>query len=162
MLAYCLEDGLTCNKTVYRRGDIFVLPIQMEGDYGGLNPSQLASKQRQIYGRQMFSFPSAEEVMAAYKAKTIPTEWLSKSELHLVSVQKIDEGQRIQEAAETLKEKLEEENPELKKDEEEDATAVAPPQIEHVPGVTETPPKSNKASSAKKATRQSSTKRKTK
>lgn len=161
MLACCMEDGLTCNRAVYRRGDIFVLPTQMEGDYGGLNPSQLASKQRQVYGRQMFSFPTAEEVVAAYKAKTIPTEWLSKAELHLVSAQKSDEGMRIHEAAEALKEKLEDENPELKKDEEEDATAVAPPQIEHVPGVTETPPKP-KTTSAKKSTRKSSTKRKTK
>lgn len=156
MLAYCLSDGLTCNRTVYRRGDIFVLPPQMEGDFGGLNPSQLASKQRQVYGRVMFSLPTSEEIIAAFKAGDVPVEWLSKTESLLVFGRKSEEYLKLHEAAEVLKAKILEENPELKEEDNEDAATVTP--FESVQGITETPPK---PSSARKTTRKSSTKRKT-
>lgn len=162
MLAYCLEDGLTCNRHVYRRGDIFVLPIQMESEYGGLNPSQLASRQRQVYGKQMFSIPTGDEIIAAHNLGKVPFEALSKREQLLTIKQKSEAGLRMHEKAEVLKEKIYDEMPDLKDEEEEDATAIAP--VESVQGITETPsldPMKPKVSSTKKTTRKSSTKRKT-
>lgn len=162
MLAMCLEDGLTCNKHVYKRGDIFVLPTQMEGDFGGLSPNQLASKQRQTYGRQLFSVPTGEEVITAHKAGNAPLDMLSEKERYLVLERKSEEGLQAHESAEAIKDKMIERNPELKQDEEEDATAK-PVQVEHVAAVTDTPPPSPfKPKDAKKTTRRTSAKGKTK
>ena len=162
MLAMCLEDGLTCNKHVYKRGDIFVLPTQMEGDYSGLSPNQLASKQRQVYGRQLFSVPTGEEVIAAHKAGNAPLEMLSEKERYLVVERKSEEGLQAHESAEAIKEKMVEKNPELKQDEEEDATAK-PVQVEHVAAVTDTPPPSPfEPKKAKKTTQKTSAGRKAK
>lgn len=133
MLAYCLFDGLTCSMKVYRRGDIFVLPKGMEASFGGLSLSELVTKQRKIYRKEMFRWPTNEEVVEAYRGGDVSINDCSPKEKLLVADKRGDDGVRLQEAAKVLRDNVVKNHPELAEVEEE----VEP--IEDVPSVTKYP-----------------------
>lgn len=123
MLAFCLEDGLTCNRSVYRRGQIFILPSSMEAEFGGLSDSQLVTKLRSVYGRELFRFPSSEEILTAFQAGKITTDMLNKKEVLVVARWQESTSAKKTEAARVLRESVETEYPELKEEVEEDEPA---------------------------------------
>lgn len=166
MLAYCLHDGLTCSMKVYRRGDIFVLPKTMEGDFGGLNASQLATKQRKIYRRELFRWPTNEEVVMAVKDDSISLSELSPTEALLYAKTRGEDGAELQHAAEVLKNAVLKKHPELADKEEEVEEPTAP--VESVGSVTEyvteeseeePEPESEEETTKKKATSRKSAKK---
>ena len=118
MLAYCLSDGLTCNMKVFRRGDIFVLPMIMEGEFGGLSSSQLVTAQRKMYRRELFRWPTDEEITIAYRAGDVNINDCSPKEKLMVADKRGEDGVKLQEAANVLRDKVLKDNPELGEDKE--------------------------------------------
>jgi len=156
MLAYCLSDGLTCNMKVFRRGDIFALPRAMEGEFGELSSSQLATKQRKTYRKELFRWPTDEEIVEAYRAGDVSINDCSPRERLMVADKRGQDGVKLQEAAKVLRDKVIKDNPEL--DEKEDE--VEPVQVEHIASITETAP-AKKTTSAKKITRKTTARKTT-
>lgn len=139
MLAYCLADGLTCGGAIFRRGEIFVLPSTMESEFGGLSPSQLATKQRKVYSKELFRFPTPDEILAGYQSGRITEEHCTAKEILLISKWKESEHARKFEASRTLRETIEAENPDLKEEEEETAFESVGGETEYPPSVEEEP-----------------------
>jgi nitrogenase subunit NifH len=63
---YCLKDGLTVGETVLKRGDIFKLPLVIEGAVSDMSDEQLNRYQKRIYSELMFRKPTPEELVLAY------------------------------------------------------------------------------------------------
>lgn len=161
MLAYCLVDGLTCNKRVYRRGSIFVLPLSMENEFGGLSVSQLATKQRQIYRKELFRFPGDEEIVDSYRGGKVHLDNLSPRQQNLVADKRGEDGVRLQDAAQVLKDKVMRENPTLAEEEGYELTAAIE-QVgsvtEYVPAVKDIPAKTPRKTTTRKTSTRKTTK----
>lgn len=155
MLAYCLSDGLTCNMKVFRRGDIFVLPLTMENEYGDLSPSQLATKQRKIYRRELFRWPTDEEITGAYRAGDVDINTCSPREQLLVADKRGEDGVKLQQAAGVLRDKVLKDHPELNTDEEDAAEPV-----ELVTSVTEASAPEPESPAKRTTTRKASSRKK--
>ena len=163
MLAYCLSDGLTCGGAVYRRGEIFVLSSTMEAEFGGLTDSQLATKQRQVYGKELFRLPISEEIISAYQSGKLPEELCNKKELHAIAAWKESDSARKFEASRTLRETLESESPELKEEEEKTAFESVGAETEFISEVVEEELEEDKPvvkTTSKKGTRRTTSKKK--
>lgn len=105
MLVNCLRDGLTCNEKVYARGDVFMLSEKLHDEYGGLTPSQIARKQKDIYGFELFRPATEEEMWKAYQESDSKNEFMGKlesAERHIVGRFLDSVAEKIKVAAEAM------------------------------------------------------------
>lgn len=127
MLALCLADGLTCDGKVFRSGEVFKLSPAMEGEFGGLTPSQMVSKQRQMYRRELFRLPTPDEILGSYQLGKITIEMCDSREYHIIGRAVSDKGIKAIEAGKAMMEKAERVDPTLvEEDEAEPVATVAP------------------------------------
>lgn len=153
MLVICLRDGLTCNEKVYERGDSFILSEKLHDEYGGLTPPQIARKQKDIYGFELFRPATEEETWDAYKVavdKNAFMEKLESAEKHVV-------GRFLGSAAEKIKAAADVMNPE--EEVEEDESKVEPVVQESSMTEIKAPPKKATKKAPRKSTRKTSAKK---
>jgi len=102
MLAYCLATGLTCNRKVYKPGDIFILPAAMEALFGGMTVSQLSFKQKKVYGQELFRFPAPDELTEAYRQNKIVLDWCTPKEKLWIQQDLEEKKRKIGEASDAI------------------------------------------------------------
>jgi len=151
MLVSCLRDGLTCNEKVYERGDVFILSEKLMDAYGGLTPAQIARKQKDIYGFELFRPATEDEMLAAYREDNSIMKKLASNEQHAVRRFLKSGAAKLNAAADAMAEEEieEDESPKVEPvvQESSDVEVKAPPK-----------PRARKASS-KKRTRKTSAKK---
>lgn len=109
MLVYCLRDGLTCNEKVYERGDVFILSEKLRDVYGGLTAAQIARKQKDVYGFELFRLALEEDMWNAYKKDNTIMDKLDPSEKHVIGRFLQSTSERLKAAAEAMSPAKEEE-----------------------------------------------------
>jgi len=113
MLVVCMKNGLTQGQSVFREGMIFKLNETMATEAAGFSAIQLEAKQKRIYGQKIFRKPTVEELIVAYKEKTIVIEDMDTAEKSAVLQMAKSEAEKKVRAAEILmkKEEIPLENP---------------------------------------------------
>lgn len=113
MLVVCMKTGLTQGQSVFREGMIFKLNETMATEAAGFSAIQLEAKQKRIYGQKIFRKPTVEELIVAYKEKTIVIEDMDTAEKSAVLQMAKSEAEKKVRAAEILmkKEEIPLENP---------------------------------------------------
>lgn len=103
MLAYCTIDGLTVSGNLLRTGELFVLPPHLEKEVEGKSDDQVYRWQMKTWKKQIFRFPTGDELLVGYRAKKVlPAQCTKKERMMLAKAIMAEKDRKAQEAKDIL------------------------------------------------------------
>jgi hypothetical protein len=102
MFAYCLIDGLTVNRKLWKAGELFVLPDYLLKEVEGRSDEQVARWQKKTWKKLIFRRPTGEELVAGWKNKKIKLTECDAKEKALIGRIEMSDVERRRRAAAIL------------------------------------------------------------